>query len=199
MSLSKWDQDLSHITTSWAFVQHALVFGNAFNPLLFAEKFIYESGKKRGISEWMPEGNWENIQFSCPNKLCYTASQCSASAWSSNEICWRIHFRHGTTSNSQRNDNYLRGCLQKYLFWKIIDRTLYGNVGFSFTLFKEGVTVKTETKQNHMVDHFFFEYWHLYKTYLGQTRISKSLIKSMNFTADAISLGKWTNISVFYT
>lgn len=176
MSLAKWDQDLSHITISWAFVQHALVFGNAFNPLLFAEKFIYESGKKRGISEWMPEGNWENIQFSCPNKLCYTASQRSASAWSSNEIYWRIHFRHGTTNNSQRNDNYLRGCLQNHLFWKIIDRTLYGNVGFSFTLFKEGVRVKTETRQIHMVDHFFIEYWHLYKEDLGQIRISKSLI-----------------------
>lgn len=146
----------------------------------------------------MPEGNLENTQFSRPNKLCYTASQCSASAWSSNEIGWRIHFRHGTTSNSQRNYNCLWGCLQKHLFWKILDRTLYGNVRFSFTLFKEVVTRKTETGQIHMVDHFFIEYLHLYKADLGQTRISKSLIKPVNFTADKISLGKGWNTSIFY-
>lgn len=52
-SFSKLDQALSHITICWASVQNALVIGNAFNPPLFAQKFIYESGKKRGISEWM--------------------------------------------------------------------------------------------------------------------------------------------------
>lgn len=55
--LAKLEQDLSHITICSASVQHALVIGNALHPPLFAQKFIYESGKKRRISEWMPKSN----------------------------------------------------------------------------------------------------------------------------------------------
>lgn len=88
--------------------------------------------------------------------------------------------------------------LHKSICFENSRQTVYGNLGFSFILFKEVVTVKTETRQIHMVDHFLIEYLHLYKVELGQTRISKSLIKPVNFTADKISLSKERNIHIFY-
>lgn len=57
VSLAKLNQVFSHITICWVSVQHVLTIGNAFNPSLFPEKFIYESGKKKSISERMPKGN----------------------------------------------------------------------------------------------------------------------------------------------